>query len=207
MSASIILEYAKRIRAISAIGLTFTQNEYDVDRYNELEAISLRLMEAVSDLSSEKLKTYYAGEREYVTPKVDVRAVVFNEKKELLLVREASDGRWSLPGGWADVGSSPSEVAAKEVYEESGWVVTPFKLLAVLDSRLHNHPPTPDYIYKLFIGCEITGGGWKQTFDILEGAFFTRTQIPNLSTNRVTAEQIALMFAYADDPAKVATLD
>jgi ADP-ribose pyrophosphatase YjhB (NUDIX family) len=207
MSASAILEYAKRIKALSQIGLTFTQSEYDIDRYNELRDISLGLMEEVTDLSGEKLSLYFLEKKEYATPKVDIRAVVFNEQKEILLVKESADGLWSLPGGWADVGFSPSEVAVKEVFEESGWVVTPVKLLAVLDNRHHPHPPTLDYIYKLFIQCRITAGGWKTSFDILDKGFFQRDQIPPLSTERVVPEQIELMFAYLDDPGKRVTLD
>lgn len=207
MPASAVLEHAKRIKAISRIGLTYTQNEYDIERYTELEAISLRLMEEVTGLSPEKLALYFSEKREYVTPKVDTRAVVFNDQQEILLVKESADGLWSLPGGWADIGFSPSEVAVKEVFEESGWVVTPVKLLAVLDSRRHPHPPTLDYIYKLFIQCRITAGGWKASFDILDRGFFSRDRIPPLSEERVVAEQIGLMFAYADDPDKVATFD
>jgi ADP-ribose pyrophosphatase YjhB (NUDIX family) len=207
MSASAILEYAKRIKALSRIGLTYTQSEYDIERYTELESISHRLMEEVTGLSGEKLSVYFSEKKEYVTPKVDIRAVVFNDRKEILLVKESADGLWSLPGGWADVGFSPSEVAVKEVFEESGWVVTPLKLLAALDSRRHPHPPTLDYIYKLFIQCRVTAGGWKPSFDILDGGFFPRDQVPPLSAERVVTDQIELMFAYADDPDKAPTFD
>ena len=206
-SASAILEHAKRIKALSQIGLTYTQSEYDIERYTELKEISLQLMEEVTGLSAEKLSLHFSEKLEYTTPKVDIRAVVFNEQNEILLVKESADGLWSLPGGWADVGFSPAEVAVKEVFEESGWVVTPVKLLAALDSRRHPHPPTLDYIYKLFIQCRITAGGWKTSFDILDGGFFGRDKIPPLSTGRVVMEQIELMFAYADDPDRVAAFD
>ncbi len=207
MSAPDILEYAKRIKTLAQIGLTYAGNEYDMDRYLELGNISLKLMEAVTGLSTEKLKVYFSEKREYITPKVDIRAVVFNKEGELLMVREAADGLWSLPGGWADVGFSPSEVAVKEVFEETGWVVTPIRFLAVQDKRLHPHPPALEYVYKIFIECRVTAGGWKAAFDILEAGFFSREKIPPLSTDRVVQQQIDLVFAYRDHPGKAVTLD
>lgn len=76
----------------------------------------------------------------YATPKVDVRAVAFRDSK-LLLVKEREDGWWTLAGGWADVGDSPSAAVVREVREESGYSVKVTKLLALLDRDLHGHPP------------------------------------------------------------------
>ncbi len=55
----------------------------------------------------------------YPTPKLDVRAAVFRGD-ELLLVREAGDGRWSLPGGWVDLREFLGEAATREVRESPG---------------------------------------------------------------------------------------
>ena len=203
-----ILEDAKRIHALAQIGLTYSPNPYDLERYEELRAISLRLMAAATDAPLEKLSLYFNGGKEYVTPKVDVRAVIFNPAGEILLVREASDGRWSLPGGWADVGYSPREVAVKEVREETGLTVTPTRLLAVLDKRLHAHPPALEYTYKLFIECtpENDQAG-PPAFDILEARFFAEDRIPPLSLERLTPEQLHLMFGYGRDPAREVMFD
>jgi ADP-ribose pyrophosphatase YjhB (NUDIX family) len=202
-----LLDHAKRIQALAQIGLSYSTNPYDLERYEELKEIALELMTSATGLPVEKLAQHYGNAKEYPTPKVDVRAVVFNPDGEILLVREAADGYWSLPGGWADIGYAPREVAAKEVQEETGLTVTPTRLLAVLDKRKHGHPPALEYVYKLFISCTATGGTLRPAHDTLGCAFFAEDKLPELSLERVTPEQIHLMFAYAKDPAKEVTLD
>jgi ADP-ribose pyrophosphatase YjhB (NUDIX family) len=110
------------------------------------------------------------------------------------------DGRWSLPGGWADVGYTPEEVAVKETKEETGLDVCAKRLLAVMDKRCHPHPASPFYVYKLFILCEITGGVFTSTFDILDKGFFALDSLPPLSHDRILPEQIRLMDELRRDP-------
>lgn len=138
---------------------------------------------------------------------MDIRAVIFNDQNQILLVKEKADGKWSLPGGWADIGLSPTEVAVKEAFEETGFIVAPKKLLAVLDKRHHPHPPQLDYTYKIFIRCHITGGEHTGAFDILDVGFFDQNTIPELSTDRVLPSQIDLMFEYLYHPDKEAIVD
>jgi len=205
--SSMILNYAKRLRSIAHLGLTYANNEYDTDRYRELEQISLEMMNMATGLPSDQLAGYFSAAKEYITPKVDIRAVIFDHKNEILLVKEKADGKWSLPGGWADIGQSPTEAAAKEALEETGFNVKPIKLLAVLDKRCHPHPPQLDYVYKIFIQCEITSGEYNQAFDILDMGFFKQDDLPELSEDRVLAGQIDLMFEYLNDPEKQALID
>jgi len=207
MSSTNLLNIAKRLKTMSHLGLTYANNEYDADRYKELEQISLELMNMVTEHPLEILTTYFHQKKEYITPKVDIRAVIFNNENEILLVKEKSDGRWSLPGGWADIGLSPADVAVKEALEETGFTVKPVKLLAVMDKRCHTHPPELDYVYKIFIHCRIIHGEYHPAFDILEVGFFARNAIPPLSLDRVLPAQIDLMFDYRDDPDKVAIVD
>src|ERR1700748_45247 len=167
MSSTELLNIAKRLKSMSHLGLTYANNEYDTDRYKELEQISIELMNMTTGHPLELLTTYFHQRKEYITPKVDIRAVIFNEEKEILLVKEKSDGRWSLPGGWADIGLSPTDVAVKEALEETGFTVKPVKLLAVMDKRCHTHPPELDYVYKIFIHCHIIHGEYHPAFDIL----------------------------------------
>lgn len=202
-----ILEYAKRLKTISHLGLTYAKDEYDKERYTELETISLALTEQLTGEPVEKLSLYFSGTKEYITPKVDIRAVIFNEKGELLLVKEKADGRWSLPGGWADIGYSPKEVAVKEVYEETGLHAEAVKLLAVLDKRCHPHPPALDYVYKIFIQCRVTGGEWTEAFDILDKGYFAQNNIPPLSMERVLPQQIDLVFEFLHNPHKEPVFD
>jgi ADP-ribose pyrophosphatase YjhB (NUDIX family) len=200
------LEWARRLQAIAQAGLTYAKDPYDLERYKELRSIAVDMLAADAGLDREQLRIAFASGEGYPTPKVDVRAVVFREGK-ILLTKERADGGFTLPGGWADVGSSPGEMAARETLEETGYVVRPVKLLAVLDKAKHGHPPQPSYIYKLFILCELTGGSPAASIETAESGFFSRDAIPPLSLDRVTQAQIARMFAHADDPSLPADFD
>src|SRR5208282_547793 len=135
----------------------------------------------------------------YATPKVDVRAAVFRDSK-LLLVKEREDGCWTLPGGWADVGDSPSSATVREVKEESGYDVKVRKLLALLDRNLHGHPPIPHHAYKLFFLCEILGGEAMTGDETEDVAFFGEGEIPPLSLTRVTPAQVFQLFEHLRHP-------
>ena len=202
-----LVTLAQRIRALSQTGLSYSVNEYEIDRCRELIEISHRITSIVTGLNEAEIAACYTPIREYVTPKVDVRSVVFNDKEEILLVREKMDGKWSLPGGWADVGYTPKEVAVKETKEETGLDVCVKRLLAVVDKRCHTHPASPFYIYKLFILCEITGGRFTDAFDILDKGFFSINNLPPLSLDRILPEQIRLMDELRRNPSMPTYLD
>ena len=189
-----LITLAQRIRALSQSGLAYTGNAYEIERFKELITISDLIASLVSGIGDAEISACYIPVREYVTPKVDIRAVIFNEKDEVLLVREKFDGRWSMPGGWADVGYTPKEVAIKETKEETGLDVRAERLLAVMDKQCHAHPAGPFYIYKMFILCEILGGEFNETFDILDKGFFPLDSLPPLSLDRILPEQISLMY-------------
>jgi ADP-ribose pyrophosphatase YjhB (NUDIX family) len=195
-----LITIAQRIRAMSQTALAYSMNEYEIDRSKEFIAISDRITSIVSGAKEEDIRANYHPVKEYVTPKVDIRAVIFNDKDEILLVREKADGRWSLPGGWSDVGFTPTEIVVKEAKEETGFDVRVIRLLAVLDKRCHNHPTSPFYIYKLCFQCEITGGDDDLTFDILDKGFFALDYLPPLSSDRILPEQITLLDALRRDP-------
>jgi ADP-ribose pyrophosphatase YjhB (NUDIX family) len=135
----------------------------------------------------------------YATPKVDVRAAVFREGR-LLLVREREDGRWTLPGGWADIGDSPSTAVVREVKEESGYDVRARKLLALLDRNLHGHPPIPYHAYKLFFLCDIVAGNAHAEQETDAVGFFAHDEVPPLSLTRVTPSQMARLFEHFFHP-------
>ena len=200
------LDMAKRMQAIAQSGLEYSDNKYDRDRYQQMRQLSLEIMQDFTELKMDKLVDVFASEQGYQTPKVDVRGVVFRGD-QILMVRETIDGNWSLPGGWADVGLTPSEVAIKEVCEESGLVVVPERLLAVLDKKMHNHPPDIFHIYKIFILCRETGGELKGGMETSETGFFGPDKFPPLSVPRITKEQISLMYEYKNDPGKPASFD
>jgi ADP-ribose pyrophosphatase YjhB (NUDIX family) len=200
------LGMAKRLQAIAQAGLEYSENKYDIDRYNQIRQISLEIMHDFTDLSMSRLTKIFASEIGYQTPKVDVRGVVFRNNK-ILMVKETIDGNWSVPGGWADVGLTPFEVARKEVFEEAGLEVIPVKLLAVLDKECHSHPPDMYHIYKIFVLCREAGGTLQNGMETSETGFFGLDELPSLSKPRITEEQIKLMFEYKNSPLKEAICD
>lgn len=200
------LQWAQRIQAIAQTGLTYTKDGYDMERYEELREISIEMMREQTGEPYPIVKELFASEKGYPTPKVDVRGVVFRDGN-ILMVREKADGKWTLPGGWADIGYTPKEVAVKEIREEAGLDVRAVKLLAALDKKCHPHPPEPYYIYKLFILCEQTGGSPTAGLETSDVAYFGEHELPELSLNRTTESQIRLMFDYLRDPRKEVTLD
>lgn len=217
MTASSLLTIAQRLNALAQAGLTYAESGYDLERYHELRDLSVHLLHELTDEPIGKIAPLFAsGLGEYPTPKVDVRAVVFRgtgtrSPDEVLMVQEKMDRRrWTLPGGWADIGYTPSEVAAKEVREETGLLVRPVRLLAVFDKRLHAHPPQAWYVYKFFIRCEVIGGTLRpEGHDIGEVRWVPRREVArlDLSTDRVTAAQVETMFSFATNPNAPALCD
>lgn len=187
------LNIAKRLEAIAQIGLTYSQDDYDTERYYEIRDISHQIFNHYTDTPLEKIQNLFSRENGYPTPKVDVRGVIFQDKK-ILLVKEKLDGMWALPGGWADIGYSPAEVVVKEVKEEAGLEIAPVKLLAVFDKKCHAHPPSALHVYKMFILCTINGGTLNPGMETLEAEFFSQDKLPELSIERNTPEQINLLF-------------
>jgi len=202
-----LFEKIKKIRAIAQIGLVYSSNEYDTERYNELLEISNELTGIATNVDTSVISNSFVLETDYVTPKVDVRAVIFNHEGEILLVKEKADGKWALPGGWADIGYSPTEIVVKESFEETGLHVSPVRLLAVIDKRCHPYPPALHYAYNLFILCDVIEGELRTVFDILDVGYFKRDMLPPLSEERVIKEHVELMFEYRNDPHKKVFLD
>ena len=195
------LVWARELQAIAQTGLTFTENQYDVDRYRAIERLAATMMAAGSGTDIARIAELFAGQTGYATPKVDVRGAVIRGD-EILLIREASDGRWALPGGWADVNQSPAECVVREVLEESGYEVRATKLTAVWDRSRRGHlPPFPFHVYKMFFLCELVGGAARPSHETTAVGFFRPDALPELSTGRTLASQIHLMFEHHRDPA------
>lgn len=201
MSESKWLSWVKALQAISQTGEHFSENPYDTERYRQVGTIASEILATHSDLSTDKILALNSLEFGYATPKVDVRGVVFSEE-QILLVREIADGgRWTLPGGWADVNETPSEAVVREVFEESGFKTEVVRLLALYDRTRQGHlPPFPYHVYKLFFLCRITGGEPTTNLEASEIAFFDRDALPELSVSRVTAKQIERLFEHRENP-------
>lgn len=191
------LRWAKQLAALAQNGLTYSDNEYEIDRYKQIRQIAAEMMSAGFEIEPKALIDLFSQERGYATPKVDVRGAVFRDDR-ILLVREKLDGGWTLPGGWADPCQSASEAVVREVFEEAGFQVRVTKLAAVYDRSKHPHEPLmPFHIYKLFFLCEITGGAAAESFETTGVDFFAEDAIPQpLSISRTLPFQIARMFEH-----------
>ncbi|HXT13286.1 MAG TPA: NUDIX hydrolase [Candidatus Angelobacter sp.] len=191
---------ARKLQATAQTGLEFTINHYDRERYELVAKIAAELMAAHCDTPVETFRTRFSEQSGYATPKVDVRAAAFREGK-ILLVREAADGLWTMPGGWADVNDSPREAVEREVWEESGFQAKAAKLAAVYDRAKHPHvPPLPFHVYKMFFLCEIVGGEATPSPETLEVGFFALDALPPLSMSRNLEFQIQRCFEHAKNP-------
>lgn len=191
-----IFEKIKRIQSLAEIGLEYSQNSFDRERYHELQEISLQILEKLTDVSIEKIIPLIQEKNGYKTPKVDVRAVVFNEKDEILLIQEKMDKKWAMPGGWSDISYSPGEVAEKECFEEAGIKVKAIKLLAVLDKQKQNMPPAFEYVYKIFLLCKKLDDNISAGSETCDVGWFSILDLPELSTPRNTKKQIEMMFQF-----------
>jgi ADP-ribose pyrophosphatase YjhB (NUDIX family) len=193
------LHYARRLQAIAQTGLTFSEGVYDRERYEEIRSISIAMMHDISGANVPKIRELFAFETGYQTPKVDIRGVVF-EGEKILMIKETADQKWALPGGWADINYSPSEIVVKEVQEEAGLDVVPVRLMAVFDKLKNDHPPDPYHAYKLFFLCEKVGGSLQTGTETLDVGYFAENQLPELSTDRNTERQITMMFDFFRNP-------
>ncbi|OJD72364.1 NUDIX hydrolase N-terminal domain-containing protein [Bacillus sp. NH11B] len=200
------IDWVKQIQSIAQAGLMYSKDVYDIERFQQLRDISVSMMSHYTNTDWEIVENLFASETGYQTPKVDIRAVIF-QNETLLFVKEKSDRKWALPGGWADIGYTPTEVAAKEVLEETGYKVDHFRLLAIFDKEKHQPSPSATHIYKVFIGCEIVGGEKKLSIETEDIDFFSENEIPDLSIARNTEWQIKEMFAFMKDQNKERILD
>jgi ADP-ribose pyrophosphatase YjhB (NUDIX family) len=195
------LTWMQQLQAIAQSGLTYTENQYDIDRYQQVHQIATQIMATYGDSEPAIIKQLFQQEQGYATPKVAVRGAVFRDDR-LLLVKEKVDGCWTLPGGWVDVGESPSDSVVREVYEESGYETRVVKLLMVCD-RLHpryEYPPYPYHVYKMFFQCELLGGTATDNYETESAEFFAENEIPELSLERVVPVQITRLFEHYRHP-------
>lgn len=198
-----VLEWAQRLQAIAQTGLHYNPPAYDRERYEQVLDVAVEMLAATSDADPAAIRAAFDAQTGHATPKIDVRGVVFRDGKILLVQELVDGGRWTLPGGWADVGESAGVSAVREVYEETGYSVRPLKLLALYDRNKHDHPPFPFHAYKAFFQCELTDPERHpdprnvETGDV---GWFSANALPELSITRVTAAQIARFFTHLRQP-------
>lgn len=195
MQEMTLVRWIGELQAIAQNGLTFCKDPYDQKRYLAIRKIAAEIAAHSSGLENTYINDLFASCSGYLTPKLDVRAAVF-QQDSVLLVKETMDGLWALPGGWIDVNDSPSEAVVREVLEETGYLTRAVKLLALYDSHKHAHPPRLPHAHKCFFLCDIISGEPRNSIETSAIAFFKEDQLPNLSLPRVTYQQIHRIFEH-----------
>jgi ADP-ribose pyrophosphatase YjhB (NUDIX family) len=193
------LTWTRRLQGIAATGLVYARDPYDEARYEEVRALASELAASHGSADAADLESLLTDGAGHPTPKVEVRGALFVDGR-VLLVRERDDGTWALPGGWADVGESPSRAVERETAEESGWRVRAAKLFAVDDRDRHNFPPHVHCIWKLLFLCEaLDAEPGRIGHEVDAIGFFGADDLPVLSTGRTSDEQVARAFAHHAD--------
>lgn len=193
------LETAKKLQSIAQTGLFYSTSPYDRERYEQIVNLCNELIAHYGNQSVSRIKNLFNIDNGYITPKVDIRSVIFKDD-QILMVKEKSDGKWTVPGGWADIGYTPYEIAVKETSEEAGLKVKPISVLSIVDKKCHPHPPSPFYSYKIFILCEIIGGILQASTETIDARFFPLNKIPELSEERLTPDQLNIVIERFKNP-------
>ena len=199
------LDLAREIQALGQTGLTYTKNEYDIQRYLRLLEISAEIVATYTNLEKEPVLQSFSGQTGYATPKVDVRGAVIRDGK-ILLVQERMDNKWAMPGGWADVGDLPSATVEREVWEESGFKVKAQKVLAVYDANRIS-PMELYHAYKIIFLCTILEGEPTPSDETLAVDFFELENLPPLSTSRTNERMLKEVFAHSENPNRATAFD
>ncbi len=186
------LDWAMELQSLAQAGLTYSKDEYDLERYQRIREISAEMLSHITDVPLEKVKGLFCNEKGYQTPKIDTRAAIFEDGK-ILLVRERN-GKWSLPGGWCDINLSIGENTVKEVREEAGLDVHPEKIIAIQDRDKHNLPRYAYGICKVFVLCSVLGGAFEDNIETTASRYFALSELPELAEEKNTREQIKMCF-------------
>lgn len=208
------LEWARELDAIGRSGLyyntdpAFDGSAYDADRYRAVRRIAERMLAGGFEVDPAAVAGALGDDSGHITPKVDVRGALF-DGDTVLLVQERTDGlRWTLPGGWADVVDTPAQAVEREFHEETGLEVRAVRLLALFDRDRHNHPPGAHRAYKVMFACERVGGELlTATMETVDPTFWPVDDLPELSTGRITAEQLRMLHEVNAAPARPALFD
>lgn len=198
---------AVEMAAHAQTGLTYATTPYDIKRYTRLRELAAQVLATLAHADPADLVTTLDRHHDgYATPKVDVRGALFDDGRRVLLVREVSDERWTLPGGWADVLDTPRTAVEREFAEEAGLSVRAVRLAGVWDGMVSNGHRTggpPFHIWKLFFLCEpVDPAAWPEagrdgeTSDV---GFFDLADLPPLSTRRASADQLHALRDRHDD--------
>ncbi|MQQ29554.1 NUDIX hydrolase N-terminal domain-containing protein [Streptococcus mitis] len=191
MKTSDFAKYLQRMIALTDTGLTFTKDPFDRERYEDLRSLLSEMLNQVSDLDADEVAELLKPTSAYATPLMDVRAWIVEDEK-ICLVRGQGENDWALPGGFGEVGYSPTENILKEIEEETGFEAKVERLLAVFDT---NRFQLQSKQYAKFVfECKLLAGQFQENQEIADLQFFAIDQLPALSEKRITKEQIEILW-------------
>lgn len=199
------IEWAREIFSLSQSGITYSGNQYDIERYKRLQEITAEIIESQSEISRESVLDSFSMQAGYITPKIDVRGAVIRDGK-ILLVQERADGMWAMPGGWADLGDAPASMAEREVWEESGFRVKADKVVAIIDAN-RVEPMEFYHAYKIIFLCKLLDGEPRTSHETLAVDFFDPAHLPPLSFYRTNESMLQEVFAHVNDPDRPTAFD
>jgi ADP-ribose pyrophosphatase YjhB (NUDIX family) len=199
------LAWAREIYSLSQVGLTYTKNEFDIERYKRLQEIAAEIIASQSEIAKEIVFESFSMQAGYVTPKIDVRGAVVHNNK-ILLIQERMDGKWAMPGGWADLGNAPASVAEREVWEESGFRVKAEKVVAVVDAN-RIQPMEFYHAYKIIFLCRLLDGQPRTSHETLAVDFFDLNSLPPLSSYRTNENMLREVFTHVWNPDRSTLFD
>lgn len=200
------LEWAREIQALAQTGSHYAENDYQRQRYQRLLEIAAEMVSEHTQLEYPAVVEAFKSQPGYATPKVDVRGAVFQNGK-LLLVQERLDGRWTLPGGWADVGDIPSQAVEREVLEEAGFQVKASKVVGIYDAN-RIRPLELFHAYKIIFLCDLIAGEARPSVETSAVVFFGRDELPvALSSERTNLRHIRDVFACLEQPDRSTIFD
>ena len=178
-------QYVMKVLSICKIGLKYSKDPFALENYTELEKISLELVNGNKSYPDQG--NFY--ERDiYPTPNLSVRVIVFNESGQLLMVKEVMDGKWAVPGGWVDVFDTPSEAAISEVLQESGLVIKPKRLLAVMQRERYKDYPTLVSETVHYFLADVISGEVRTSHETSKVCWINPDELPELSKKSTKSE-------------------
>ncbi|HMD80938.1 MAG TPA: NUDIX hydrolase N-terminal domain-containing protein [Anaerolineales bacterium] len=199
------LKWAREIFSLSQSGITYSGNQYDIERYKRLQEITAEMIASQSWIEKETVLESFSMQAGYITPKIDVRGAVIRDDK-ILLIQERADGKWAMPGGWADLGNAPASVAEREVWEESGFRVRAEKVVAVIDAN-RIQPMEFYHAYKIIFLCTLLDGEPRVSHETLAVDFFGLNNLPPLSMYRTDENMLREVFAHIENPDRPTLFD
>lgn len=192
------ITWAREIFSMSQAGLTYSGNEFDIERYKRLQEISAEMLESQSELSKESVLESFSMQTGYATPKIDVRGAVVRDNR-ILLIQERMDEHWAMPGGWVDLGNAPAAAAEREIWEESGYRVKAEKVVAVIDAN-RIEPLEFYHAFKIIFLCTLIDGEPRTSHETMVVDFFDPNHLPPLSIYRTNEDMLREVFAHVKDP-------